>query len=47
MHPLADGVYLGCAEIDSDAEVSTATWNTLADASPSAELQAVVEGSRP
>jgi hypothetical protein len=43
---LADTIYLACAEIDADGSVSTSTWNTLADAVDSAELRAVVEGSR-
>jgi chitodextrinase len=44
--PLADAVYLACAEIEEENVVSTATWNTLADAVDSAELLAVVEGTR-
>lgn len=43
---LADAVYLACAEIENDEGVSTATWNTLADAVDSPELLAVVESSR-
>lgn len=43
---LADAVYLACAEIEEDDRVSTATWNTLADAVDSPELVAVVESSR-
>lgn len=43
---LADAVYLACAEIESDDRVSTATWNTLADAVDSPNLIAVVEASR-
>lgn len=43
---LADAVYLACAEIENDEGVSTATWNTLADAVDSAELRALVETSR-
>ncbi len=43
---LADAVYLACAEIEADDGVSTATWNTLADAVDSPELLAVVEASR-
>lgn len=43
---LADAIYLACAEIEADNGVSTATWNTLADAVDSAELVAVVESSR-
>jgi hypothetical protein len=43
---LADAIYLACAEIEADSGVSTATWNTLADAVDSAELVAVVESSR-
>jgi hypothetical protein len=44
--PLADSVYLACAEIEGDGGVSGATWNTLADTVDSAELFAVVEASR-
>ena len=43
---LADAVYLACAEIEGDGGVSTATWNTLADAGDSAELFAVIEATR-
>lgn len=43
---LADAVYLACAELERDGEVSTAAWNNLADAVESGELLAVVEGSR-
>jgi len=43
---LADAVYLACAEIEEEGGVSTATWNTLADAVDSAELYAAVEASR-
>lgn len=44
--PLADAIYLACAEVEGDGEVTTATWNTLADAVDSAELLVVVEASR-
>lgn len=44
--PLADAVYLACAEIERDDRVSTATWNTLADAADSPTLIAVVEACR-
>ncbi|MEA1904225.1 MAG: hypothetical protein U9N56_11965 [Actinomycetota bacterium] len=44
--PLADAVYLACSEIEEEGRVSTATWNTLADAVDSAELYAAVEASR-
>jgi hypothetical protein len=44
--PLADVIYLGCAEIDAEGEVSPATWNAIADAVDSPDLLAVVEGSR-
>jgi hypothetical protein len=44
--PLADAVYLACAEIEGDGGVSGSTWNTLADAVDSSELFAVVEASR-
>jgi hypothetical protein len=43
---LADAVNLACAEIEERDEVSTATWNTLADAVDTPELVAVVESSR-
>lgn len=43
---LADAVHLACAEIEEEGGVSTATWNTLADAVDSPELFAVVESSR-
>lgn len=43
---LADAIYLACAEIEDDDKVSTATWNTLADAVDSPDLVAVVESSR-
>lgn len=44
--PIADAVHLACSEIEDDGGVSTATWNTLADAVDSPELVAVVEASR-
>jgi hypothetical protein len=44
--PLADAVYLACAEIDEDGGVSGSTWNTLADAVDSPSLFTVVESSR-
>jgi hypothetical protein len=43
---LADVVNLACTEIEEENAVSTATWNTLADAVDSSELLAVVEISR-
>lgn len=43
---LADAVYLACAEIEDRDEVSTATWNTLADAVDTPDLVALVEASR-
>ena len=43
---LADAVYLACAEIEADGEVTTSTWNTLGDAVGSGELLAIVESSR-
>ncbi len=43
---LADAIYLACAEIEENDSVSTATWNTLADAVDSPELVAVVEATR-
>lgn len=43
---LADAIYLACAEIEEENSVSTATWNTLADAVDSHELVAIVESSR-
>lgn len=44
--PLADAVYYACAEIEEKDEVTTATWNTLADAVDSSDLVAVVESCR-
>ncbi len=44
--PLADAVYLACAEIDEDGGVSGSAWNTLADAVDTPTLFAVVESSR-
>ena len=44
--PLLDAVNLACAELEEEGVVSVATWNTIADAVDSAELFAVVEGSR-
>lgn len=44
--PLADAIYLACAEVEEEREVSTATWNTLADAVDSPDLLAVVESTR-
>jgi hypothetical protein len=44
--PLADAIYLACAEIEKDEGVSTSTWNTLADAVDSPELLAIVEVTR-
>ncbi len=43
---LADAIYLACAEIEADERVSTATWNTLADAVDTPSLVAVVETVR-
>ncbi len=43
---VADAVYLACAEIEDEGEVSTATWNTLADAVDSPTLFAEVESNR-
>lgn len=43
---LADVIHLACSEIESRERVSTATWNTLADAVAHDDLLAVVEGSR-
>ncbi len=43
---LADIVHLACAELESDGEVTMATWNALADAVASEGLLAVVESSR-
>lgn len=43
---LADAVYLACAELESDGNVSTATWNTLGDAVGPGPLLAVVEANR-
>jgi hypothetical protein len=43
---LVDAVHLACAEIEEDSWVSTATWNTLADAVGPGHLLTVVESSR-
>lgn len=43
---LADAVYLACSEIEERNEVTTSTWNTLADAVDSPDLVAVVEATR-
>lgn len=43
---LADAIYLACSEIEEDGDVSTAGWNTLADAVDSHELLSVVEACR-
>lgn len=43
---LADIVHLACAEIETDGDVTMATWNALADAVASEGLLAVVESSR-
>lgn len=44
--PLVDSVYLACAEIEEDGEVTTATWDTMADSVADSELLAVVEDAR-
>lgn len=44
--PLADAVYLACAELEADGTVSTATWNTLGDAVGPGPMLAVVEANR-
>ncbi|MGH8945368.1 MAG: hypothetical protein ACRDVL_04405 [Acidimicrobiia bacterium] len=44
--PLVDSVYLACAEIEEDGEVTTATWDTMADAVADSDLLAVVEDAR-
>lgn len=46
MNRLADAVYLACAELEENREVSTATWNILVDSVPSGELLGVVESYR-
>ena len=43
---VADAIYLACAEIEEKEKVSTATWNTLADAVDSPGLVSIVESSR-
>lgn len=43
---LADAVYLACADLEEEGEVSTAAWNTLADAVDSPDLLAEVEANR-
>ena len=44
--PLADIVHLACQELESDGEVTTSTWNALADAVAAEGMLAVVEGVR-
>lgn len=44
--PVADAVYLACAEIEEEGNVSTSTWNTLADAVASPSLVAEIEANR-
>ena len=44
--PLADAVYLACAEIEEEGGLSTVTWNTLADAVDSSRLLSEVEANR-
>ncbi len=44
--PLADAIYLACSQIEEDGTVTTATWNTLADAVAPGPLLAVVEANR-
>lgn len=44
--PLADIVHLACQELETDGEVTTSTWNALADAVVSEGMLAVVEGVR-
>ena len=44
--PLADIVNLACAELEADGEVTTATWNALADTVAAEGMLAVVEGVR-
>lgn len=43
---LADIVHLACSEIEEHDAVSTATWNTIADAVAHDPLLGVVEGVR-
>jgi hypothetical protein len=43
---LADAIYLACSQIEEEGAVSTATWNTLADAVAPGPLVAVVEANR-
>ena len=43
---LADAIYLAAAELDSDDEISAATWNQVADAVGPGPLQALVEQFR-
>lgn len=43
---LIDAVYLACAEIEADGEVTTASWDNLADAVADSDLLAVVEDAR-
>jgi hypothetical protein len=43
---VADAIYLACWQIEEDGQVTTSTWNTLADAVGPGPLSSVVEESR-
>lgn len=43
---VADAIYFACWQIEEDGRVTTATWNTLADAVGPGPLLTVVEQSR-
>lgn len=43
---VADAIYFACWQIEEDGRVTTAAWNTLADAVGPGPLSSVVEESR-
>lgn len=46
LEPLADAVYMACAQLEEEGRLAIATWNALADAVGPGPLAAVVEESR-
>jgi hypothetical protein len=43
---VADAIYFACWQLEEDGRVTTAAWNTLADAVGPGPLSSVVEESR-
>lgn len=43
---LADAVHLAASELESDEQISEATWNQLADAAGPGPLQGLIESVR-